>query len=242
MTMRFWYSLVFSVVLGINPTFACTEVVGDRITGADMAAESAAFAGLEPAVDLGPAPLAGTTRSFLNFELQTLGERYGIALPEAASQTVCFTRASQFLTKEALTKVLEQAISDASASIKIVDFSRQALPLGSLEFDRKDLDTNGFWQGSLVYAPNRSVPVWARVQITDSKGEAVAFWPEALPPEVVPGDTVEVEVVSGGVVVGFKASAQGTGRRGESILVQNPASGNRFSATVQGPGRVRVEP
>ncbi len=242
--MRYLCNLTFIVATGVSPAVACTELAGDRITAAAMAAEVPAFASLDPRLDIGPAPLAGTARTIRGFELQTLLDKHGILLSATPALAACFTRASQVLTEEVLADALQKAFDEPGASIRIVEYSRQALPLGKLEFERKHLDANGLWQGSLVYAQDRSVPIWARVQITGAEGEQIAFWPTPVntAPEVVSGDTIRVEVVSGRVLLAFDASAQSTGHRGETVLVQNPANGQSFSATVEGPGRVRVEP
>ena len=239
--MRYLSTFLIIFVVEVSPAMACTEIAGDRITAAAMAAEVPAFASLDPGLDLGPAPLAGTTRTIRGFELQTLGENHGISLQESPPPVACFERASQMLTEEMLADALGKALDEPGASIQIVDFSRQPIPLGKLEFERNGLDSNGLWQGSLMYGKNGSVPVWARVQITGSQGEQIAFWPVAVntAPEVVAGETIQVEVVRGQVLL---AAAQSTGHRGETVLVQNPATGQSFSAIVQGPKHVRVKP
>ncbi len=56
------------------------------------------------------------------------------------------------------------------------------------------------------------------------------------------GQTVSVQVISGGVLLSLDATADETGRLGDTILLTNPASGRRFTAqvTAEGP-QVRLQ-
>jgi flagella basal body P-ring formation protein FlgA len=58
--------------------------------------------------------------------------------------------------------------------------------------------------------------------------------------DVVRGDQVLVEVHSGGAYLKFEATAEASGSVGQVILVTNPVSKKRFSARVDGKGRVTV--
>jgi flagella basal body P-ring formation protein FlgA len=55
------------------------------------------------------------------------------------------------------------------------------------------------------------------------------------------GETVKVQVSSGGAQLILPAQAESAGRPGETILLLNPASGRRFRARVEGPGKVKVD-
>ena len=65
-------------------------------------------------------------------------------------------------------------------------------------------------------------------------------WLEA-PRDVLYGDTVLVEVTSGGAHLEFEARAQASGSAGQTIPVLNPVSKKRFAARVEGKGRVSVK-
>ena len=58
------------------------------------------------------------------------------------------------------------------------------------------------------------------------------------PMVVKAGQTVSVQVTSGGVVVSINAVASQAGRIGDTILLTNPSSGRRFSAQVTEDGVV----
>ena len=55
------------------------------------------------------------------------------------------------------------------------------------------------------------------------------------------GETVRVEVSSGGAHLEFEARAQASGSAGETIQILNPASKKLFPARVEGKGRVSVQ-
>jgi flagella basal body P-ring formation protein FlgA len=59
--------------------------------------------------------------------------------------------------------------------------------------------------------------------------------------DVERGDTVAVEVKVGGAILDFEATAQSSGRAGESILIKNPDNGRSFQAKIQDKGHVLVE-
>jgi flagella basal body P-ring formation protein FlgA len=61
------------------------------------------------------------------------------------------------------------------------------------------------------------------------------------PPEVRPGDQVQVEVRKGPARLSLTALAQSAGARGDSVFLRNPQSGTRFTGRVAGPGLVVVE-
>lgn len=58
---------------------------------------------------------------------------------------------------------------------------------------------------------------------------------------VTRGDTVEVEVRSGGALLRLPGQALASGGTGQTILVLNPTSNRRFAARIEGVGRVAVE-
>jgi len=59
--------------------------------------------------------------------------------------------------------------------------------------------------------------------------------------DVERGDRVEVEVKVGAAILDFEATAESSGRAGESIMVKNPENGRTFQAKIQDKGHVLVE-
>ncbi len=62
------------------------------------------------------------------------------------------------------------------------------------------------------------------------------------PREIGPGDVVQVSVVDGQAQISFQAKAQAGGRKGDTILVQNPSNGRSFKATIVDKAKVEVRP
>jgi flagella basal body P-ring formation protein FlgA len=63
----------------------------------------------------------------------------------------------------------------------------------------------------------------------------------AAPRDVERGDQVAVEVSSGGARLAFEATAESSGRAGDSIVIRNPANGGMFQARVEAKGKVSVK-
>ena len=61
------------------------------------------------------------------------------------------------------------------------------------------------------------------------------------PHEVERGSTVSVQVISGDASISFDATAESSGRTGESVLIRNPENGRYFQARVEGKGKVSVK-
>jgi flagella basal body P-ring formation protein FlgA len=67
-----------------------------------------------------------------------------------------------------------------------------------------------------------------------------AEWTD-VPPDVMRGETVRVEVRSGAATLAFDGQAQGSGSAGQTVAVVNPDTRKRFQARVEGPGRVSLQ-
>jgi flagella basal body P-ring formation protein FlgA len=62
-------------------------------------------------------------------------------------------------------------------------------------------------------------------------------WVDA-PVDVRSGETVRVEVRSGGARLAFDGTAEGSGTSGDSVMVRNPETGKRLRAWITGKGSV----
>jgi hypothetical protein len=223
--VKYWLTVAVSVRLFAGGVSACTKVDGDRIRGAELAAADARFAALDPSLDFGPAPLAGVRRVFRESELRRVASMHGIA---NAPSELCFERATQVLTADRLQPILQSALS--GEQVEILDFSKYVVPQGTLEFARSGLAASGFWRGYVMYGENRGAAVWVKIRVADSGASRVER-----------GETVRVEVRSGGVLLAFAASAESSGRTGEQVIVKNPQNGRPFQARVEGKGKVSVQ-
>src|SRR5437660_514965 len=111
---------------------ACLPVEGDRILMKDLSAAVAAFTGLDPDEALGFTPAPGAQRRFSAGELQRLAGRQGIT---AEIAPVCFERKLEMLTQDQILAALRKALPE-KAQIEVVEFSRERVPQGALEFAR----------------------------------------------------------------------------------------------------------
>jgi len=227
--------LVTILAILASRLLACTLVDGDRILGRNLAAEHAAFVSLDPAADLGPAPVAGLRRTFLYFELDRIAKGSALALSAESPHEACFERATTKLDSENLTATLRSMLE--VPELEILDLSHIALPVGRAEFRKEGLSSSGLWRGKWLYGDNRSMPIW--VQVSSPSGIR-GIRPASPQRKVARGDAVRVEVRSGGVLLAFDAALESSGHVGEMVTVLNPANGQRFRAVVQGPGKVAI--
>jgi len=72
-------------------------------------------------------------------------------------------------------------------------------------------------------------------------GTAIAAGMLTIAHDVERGDIVNVEVKVGAAILSFQATAESSGRTGESVMVKNPDNGKSFLAKIQDKGHVLVE-
>jgi flagella basal body P-ring formation protein FlgA len=184
------FALMFAFALRL---FACRAVDAAQITGKDLAAASPLFSALDPNLVIGPAPVPAVERALRPEELLRIAKQNGITISGPAPE-ICFERATEPLTPEKLLPILRAALAIPDAKIEIVDFSRVAVPRGSLQFTRTGLAPNGLWRGRVNFDDNRSMAVWARVRVTTEQS-----WVEAIA-ALAPGppiDTAQLKLVKG---------------------------------------------
>jgi flagella basal body P-ring formation protein FlgA len=76
---------------------------------------------------------------------------------------------------------------------------------------------------------------------TVSPGTPIAGVMLMVAHDVERGDRVAVEVKVGGAILDFDATAESSGRAGDSILIKNPDNGRTFQAKIHDKGHVLVE-
>jgi flagella basal body P-ring formation protein FlgA len=153
------------MIWAILLTLACHQVDGDRILGKDLAAANPAFAAIAPDREIGATPVPGVERILRSDEVARIARANNITIAAPAPE-ICFQRAAQRLTADRMLPVLQKALGLDTAKIEILDFIHSPVPAGDLEFTRAGLSPTGVWRGSVIYAPGRSMQVWAKVRIT----------------------------------------------------------------------------
>lgn len=293
-------SILLLILIASVPGAAgeCIVVEGDQILAGDLARTLPVFSALNADLPLAYSPVVGVDRVMRVAEIERLAERY--SLPDVEPDAVCFERASELLTTERVEAALRGALANPDATMELIDFSRQPVPIGELDFQIAGLSSPGksepdepmLWRGAVRYSDRRSVPVWARVRILVPRRQVVAIhdlpsgepieiedieervveaFPANEPPlsnvsdalgslprrsiragesvyarqlrvpdDVKRGETVSVTVISGAARLQFDARAETTGRRGDSVVVRNPANGVKFEAEVVGRCQVLV--
>ncbi len=213
--------MIFFVLsaLSVASAVPCIAVDGESITIADLAQAIPAFRFAPPGETLAFTPAPGARRIFTARELAMVAARFGINYEPGPP--VCFERRTERLTRERVLDAVRAVTG--GRPVEIIDFSRNAVPAGTLEFTAT---AGEMWRGRVRYDRNRSVPVWARV-----RGAA----------DVERGDVVTVEVLSGEARVAMQARAEGTGRVGEIITVRREDNQRRLRARVAGEGRAVID-
>ncbi len=216
----------------------CTPIEADRVYGKDLAAAHARFATLPAELDFGAAPVAGARRTIRTLELERIAREHHLSIEPGTE--LCFERTTMLLEGDSLRETLAVALG-RPGEIEVLDYSRTPLPMGRLEFRAGSLSPTGLWSGRLLYGENRSVPIWVRVRITDAEsGKLIAAPASSAGPAINRGQTVRVEVTSGGVLLAFDAAAESSGHIGEAVTVRNPANGQRFRAIVEAKGKAGI--
>jgi len=167
----------------------CVAVESDEIRVSDLARALPALATAAPGTIVGAAPVPGARRGFSRDEIGRLLGRLG--LPAGQAQPICVEYQTQAVSLRQVREALLEAWQagrrpeegeQGAPEIEIVDWSRQPLPSGKLEFPAPLLaaarphprDGSVFCRGILRFGRRRSVPVWARARIFVTRSAVVA--------------------------------------------------------------------
>ena len=173
--------------LAIAGCFAVNADSGQILAG-DLADAIPGLAVPAPRIPVALAPAPGVSRVFHVPELRRMSERFGWNWQP--DRNVCVARPvtppdpTQFLA--AMRKAMPQA------EITILDYGRQPVPAGKLEFQASGLQSNpagALWMGSVRYAGTHRFPVWARVKVLVPVTRVVAVI------DLAPGRAIAVDGV-----------------------------------------------
>jgi flagella basal body P-ring formation protein FlgA len=185
-------TLLSSMVLAVSPG-ACWPVAGSQILASDLAAANALFSRLHPDAAFGYAPLPGARRLLLGRELAAFARREGFPVENEPVADVCVERPVNPLNATDLSAVLAEAAGIPDARIELLDYSRQPVPRGRLEFHWNAIgappagnpDIPIIWRGRLNYDGQHSLAVWAKVRISVERPVVVAA------ADLIPGHEIE---------------------------------------------------
>jgi flagella basal body P-ring formation protein FlgA len=293
--------VLIASLLALSGYAGCVAVSSDRILAGELSATVPFLKALDPGTLIGFAPRPGTQRVLPARELALIAEKHGIALSEGAVSSVCVERVMRRIPPEEMRAALLAAIGVDGVDLELIDYSREPLPPGRLEFRPTQLHPAAgnepqapvTWRGLLHYDARSTMPVWACLKVSQActilvasediaagtvvRAEQVKEVPgrrfpfaapslgslEAIagkqarrriargqpfvagaleePKEINRGDQVQVSVIDGLATLSLEATAESAGRKGESIVVRNPATGKSFRAVVEQKGKVIVK-
>jgi len=165
----------------------CVAVSSDRILARDVRGALPFLEEINPETPIGFSPRPGVQRILLVKELILIAQKYGLALSGNTISSVCVERLVKPIAAEEIRAALLSAMSLKEVEIEVVDFSREGLPPGRLEFRLANLgrplgenpDNPVIWRGLLHYDTQSSVPVWAKVKV--SVGSTLLVAAEEIP-------------------------------------------------------------
>src|SRR5579871_2265434 len=146
----------------------CISVRGNEILARDLSAAGFLFSLLDPNTVFGLTPRPGSRRVLSSRELAAVVSRSGIAIGADAEFTsgICVERAAGILSAGEIRTALASAVGDDHAQIEVLDYTREPLPPGQLQFKTSGVSRTGtpfvvIWYGRLTYDPGRSLAIWA---------------------------------------------------------------------------------
>lgn len=161
-----------------NPLFpACVAVDGERLLVRDLVPTIPAFAQLKGNTDLGPAPAPGVTRVVSRQQIMRWAGSIDLQTDIEIPVSICLERLMTTLQALAVLSAIQAAVAEIfagkEAQIELLDFPRQKLPEGTLQFAKSGvlrgpiakLDAPVLWRGVLLTAGKRNIPVWARARV-----------------------------------------------------------------------------
>jgi flagella basal body P-ring formation protein FlgA len=247
--------LVLAACLAVNAG-------SDWVLAGDLAPGFPGLAAVDPQTPLAPAPLAGARRVFRVAELRRLA--LGLKVEAAPEQDICIERKTAPLDPAAVLEALRRQLPQAR--IEIVEYSRQPVPEGKIEFPLSGLrgtSADGFWTGWVGYAGGRRFPVWAKVKASVSEVRVVAatallpgrpiaaaelrleageFFPQpgdmAASIDEVAGKVARIAVARGVAVRRQWLDPPREIARGDAVLVEAQVGGARveLECVAEGPG------
>jgi flagella basal body P-ring formation protein FlgA len=163
----------------------------DEILAADFAVAIPGLTVPIPETPVALAPAPGVKRIFRALELHRLAARFGWT--GTIDDDVCVERPVSPPDPAKLLVAMRKALPDADLSI--VDYGRQPLPDGDLEFEASGLRTSpadALWIGYVRYAKTRRFGVWVRVKVLVPVTRVVAVT-DLAPGRAIAADDLRVE-------------------------------------------------
>jgi flagella basal body P-ring formation protein FlgA len=155
---------------------ACLAVApgSDQILLRDLAPSFPSLASAAPDTPVALAPAPGVMRVFRAEELRRLAVRLRLPAPPP-DEEICVTRPVAAPDPARLLAAMQKELPEAA--IEILEFGRQPVPEGEIEFPARQLRRGAggaLWLGSIHYGSNRRFTIWAKVKVTVAVERVVA--------------------------------------------------------------------
>lgn len=212
---------ILAAVLALLPGFAWAgESAGDVTAAVQQAAQSLA----PPGASISLGPVAGAQY------MQSCGTKLAVSMSGNAPYEQAAVRCAAPSWTLYVTVTVAQSENvvvaarpvSAGHALTADDLRLASLPVQ--QFAGRQV----YFDPAQLIGAQADMSLAAGMPITDDAVQA--------PVVVKAGQTVTVDVVSGGVQLSLDATAEQTGRIGDTILLTNPSTGRRFSAQVTAGG------
>jgi flagella basal body P-ring formation protein FlgA len=164
----------------------------DQILLRDLAPAFPWLASAAPETPMALAPAPGVARVFRVPELRRLAAR--LNLPAAPDKEICVTRPVAAPDPARLLAAMRRELPEAT--IEILEFSRQPVPEGEIEFPVRQLRrgaAGALWLGCVHYGGNRRFTIWAKVKVLIAVERVLAVGDlpsgQPIPPEQLRAQT-----------------------------------------------------
>jgi len=152
----------------------CVMVSRDKILAQDLGAAVPLLQGLDPETVIGFAPRPGVQRILTTRDLILIAQKHGLDARDAASPNICVERMARAVSPEEMKAALASAIGGSDVAIELLEFSKEPLPPGQLEFNSRNLgrplgdnpEIPVIWHGAMRYDGQSKAPVWAKVKVS----------------------------------------------------------------------------
>ncbi len=167
-------TIVFAVVFVGLAHAACVEVSSDRILARDLRDAWPPLQGVDPDTVLSFAPRPGVQRILSATELILFARKHGLDPTGAGIAGICVERAVRPISGEEMSAALLSAVGGTDVELELVEFSREPLPPGQLDFRTTNLARSAgenlevplIWRGFLRFDRQNSAAVWAKVKVS----------------------------------------------------------------------------
>lgn len=165
--------VALAVALGSG---GCNQIRADHIYGRDLAAAVSVLKALPAETSYSLSPTPGQRRVFRSNELTRIARAASITEP--VDQDVCFEWVRKPLDVQAIVDAMKRSLAGLNATVDLVEPPSVPVPDGVIDFPLAGLSGSSagpvVWRGTLVYAGNKILPLWARVRVSVKQSRVIA--------------------------------------------------------------------